>query len=467
MKRIFKDWDRDGSGVISQENLVEVLQGVTELAEEDVQRLMLEMDTNCNGVIEYNEFVDWLMRPPEKSKLRALLDYSSILRPLFDVFDRNGDGWISKAEFSECHKILQSAIRAYVREEGGAVNLYYDPLDLGMESEEAFDRVDSTKDGVLTFRDFTEWMHGHLTRCEETPRQQLLEATQKIARLLAGTIKSKALAGCNPLPRISFTPDPEESRAMERIMNNLGKATVDFKDIAGQCRENQHTNVWSQPPVGLSSRRLRMTHIATGPPSNPLIADESLDTLCVPCPGGENKPNCRPWLGKVTRHFTLEGRRFSEAPEYYEYCTHNFQWEPLPDDVSEKKFEDALDRLGRDAAIFCALKTEADFGRVLDWPGICTALNQAADLRLISRSQVEEFQYSVEEQIHAQFNAEGLLDCCTPTAVPSSGNIMVQTFLEQKLRLAPGRVMAKLCEMGFVQAGAIWDKFTDDKNSWL
>lgn len=63
MKEAFKAWDTDASGAIERNELQRVLKALNpNWAERDLNELMRSIDRNGNGVIEYEEFCDWVMQ---------------------------------------------------------------------------------------------------------------------------------------------------------------------------------------------------------------------------------------------------------------------------------------------------------------------------------------------------------------------------------------------------------------------
>lgn len=62
MRETFKAWDKDGSGVIEVDELRLVLKALDpDFAERDLRALMRIIDTNKNGVVEYDEFCRWIV----------------------------------------------------------------------------------------------------------------------------------------------------------------------------------------------------------------------------------------------------------------------------------------------------------------------------------------------------------------------------------------------------------------------
>eukprot|EP00443_Scrippsiella_acuminata_P069250 CAMPEP_0115413958 /NCGR_PEP_ID=MMETSP0271-20121206/22340_1 /TAXON_ID=71861 /ORGANISM="Scrippsiella trochoidea, Strain CCMP3099" /LENGTH=754 /DNA_ID=CAMNT_0002838257 /DNA_START=9 /DNA_END=2273 /DNA_ORIENTATION=- len=78
MREAFQKWDQDGNGTIEREELARVLSALGEFKASDIDRIMVEVDRNADGQIQYTEFVDWLMRPVVTAGAAALLSTSEL-----------------------------------------------------------------------------------------------------------------------------------------------------------------------------------------------------------------------------------------------------------------------------------------------------------------------------------------------------------------------------------------------------
>merc|ERR1712106_1088338 len=86
LKEAFDAFDKDGSGAISAEELLEVMRAMGQNPTEDeVLNMMMEADLDGNGTIEFPEFLQ-LMRNKYGSD-----DMESDLREAFKIFDRDKD----------------------------------------------------------------------------------------------------------------------------------------------------------------------------------------------------------------------------------------------------------------------------------------------------------------------------------------------------------------------------------------
>ena len=95
-KQAFDLFDKDKSGSISVKELGTVIRSLNiNVTDEELKDLVGDVDTNQNGLIEFNEFLELM------AKGNSETNSEEALRLAFKVFDVNGDGKISFAELKQ------------------------------------------------------------------------------------------------------------------------------------------------------------------------------------------------------------------------------------------------------------------------------------------------------------------------------------------------------------------------------
>jgi len=104
-KEAFNEFDKDGSGSISTNELVGVMRSIGQNPTEDeILELVLEADTNGDGTIDFEEFLEMMKKKSSEE------DQMEDLRHAFKMFDGDGDGFISLAELRRVTTTLGQAL---------------------------------------------------------------------------------------------------------------------------------------------------------------------------------------------------------------------------------------------------------------------------------------------------------------------------------------------------------------------
>jgi len=443
VKKVFRDWDKDGNGSISKEELKEVMREILgDMSDADLERLMDEADKDRNGTIDLEEFVEWMMKPASKSQGKAIISYADAFKPIFDVFDRDQTGKITKAEFTECHCILQGALRLNPKapSEGGD-----DPLDLKKSEEDAFAEADKTHTGYITFSEFIQWMQEHIP--EGVSTEDLRMCCSKLATALGSVFKAVRLAETGQIGE-------EDSEVLEKLLESLASSTRSFGDTMKRAPEKGHG--WTDPPTGMSVDRLKIAHAKYVPLHLGRVKEVKFEVLCIPLGDEFADRESRIWLGEVLRKVVYKtGKTTIEPPSYYAYTRDDFSWKSVMTSKDSRLapggylFEEAMRALKPGIRLFCLLKTEANFGIELNWEMILRSLESAADLELITRAQRQEYAHWMEKKVRSLLQAQR----------PNLNEKHVQEFLDKKIKLRPREVMGHLTALGFVQRCPVWEAF--------
>ena len=135
MRNVFIAFDLNGDGRLTKDELIEAMSQLMTRGEarDEVEKIMKVIDVDKNGFIEYEEF------------LRATLNKDKLLskeniKYAFDMFDKDGSGFISKEEIK--------AVLGKGKNNKKKDNVWKDIIN----------QIDLNQDGQISFEEFTEAM---------------------------------------------------------------------------------------------------------------------------------------------------------------------------------------------------------------------------------------------------------------------------------------------------------------------
>lgn len=451
IQKLFKEWDSDGSGTIEREELSAVMKKLCGLSDEDIDTLIDEADQNKDGVIDYNEFLDWLLKPAAKSSGAAICDYHSVLKPMFACYDRDGSGDISVEEFMECHQIMQGALALFPGDEDTGAEIKIFQVD--KDAELAFEEVDTSGDDKVSFAEFIHW------------QQKLFDNAamnkQEVKRFIA--TMTKMLQGIFDIQEQveSGYADDDTEQALATYIQGLSQGIRDWcaHENDAPKTEGDGGSGWTEPPVGLNAETLKRTYTKMYPMKMRNVKNVEITVLCVPMPDEHSKePGARGWSGAVSRRVTFEpdeegeeDRIVTHKTAYFEYEHESFSWKARKGDEG-KDFSDACEALAPEMRLFCLLKTMANFGLELSWKQILASLAGAVDMQLLTEGNRKEYRQHMIDEAIKKGKAEGFLDANEDYALGA---------LDQHLVLRPRQVMAKLTQLGMVSISDVWKDFVN------
>lgn len=145
VERVFNRFDANGDGKISSTELGDVLRALgSNTSEEELQQMMAEVDTDCDGFIDLKEFADF-HRGESKGDASSSESGMKELGDAFQLYDRDNDGLISA---SELHMVLKSL--------GEKCSLH--------DCSRMISPVDSDGDGNVNFEEFKRMMSNKNTK---------------------------------------------------------------------------------------------------------------------------------------------------------------------------------------------------------------------------------------------------------------------------------------------------------------
>ncbi|XP_075260896.1 uncharacterized protein LOC142352280 [Convolutriloba macropyga] len=131
----FNLFDQDGDGAISEEELGKMMAQLGQpMSSQELKEFIEEIDIDGNGMVEFNEFLEMMVKK-NPSAIDGKDDRTDDIAIAFKVFDRNGDGFVTKAELMH---VLMSL----------GENLTEDDV------LEIIDEGDKDKDGKLSYAEF-------------------------------------------------------------------------------------------------------------------------------------------------------------------------------------------------------------------------------------------------------------------------------------------------------------------------
>jgi calcium-dependent protein kinase len=92
-QKIFINLDKNNDGYITKKELREGLKQMMKLSDDEIEQIILSIDTDKNGAINYTEFIAATLS-------HETVDQEKIIQA-FDMMDKNGDGFIEESELAE------------------------------------------------------------------------------------------------------------------------------------------------------------------------------------------------------------------------------------------------------------------------------------------------------------------------------------------------------------------------------
>lgn len=141
-EEMLKDWreafsmfDKNGDDLISAGELGTVMRNLgLNPTEEDVQKMISDVDKDANGFVDFNEFVSMMLKFQERP-----VDPEEQYLEAFRVFDQDGNGFISPIELQS----VMSSLGERLSEE---------------EIKDMIQEADLDKDGQVDYTEFVKVM---------------------------------------------------------------------------------------------------------------------------------------------------------------------------------------------------------------------------------------------------------------------------------------------------------------------
>ncbi|KAL0013708.1 hypothetical protein SO802_000777 [Lithocarpus litseifolius] len=152
LKKVFATFDKNGDGFITKQELRESLKNIRMfVTEKEVEEMVLKVDANGNGLIEFDEFCELCeamvgQEGASEGDGKEGVGKEGVeedLKEAFDVFDKDRDGLISVEE-------LGSVLCSLGLKEGKKIE----------DCSEMIRKVDTDGDGMVNFVEFKSMMKG-------------------------------------------------------------------------------------------------------------------------------------------------------------------------------------------------------------------------------------------------------------------------------------------------------------------
>jgi calmodulin len=142
LKEVFALFDTDGSGNVDAHELKDILSLLgEEITELEAEGMIQALDQDGNGTLDFDEFCKFMSMHQHESYSQ---DLEEMARSLFEVFDRDGSGQVSAAEF---RSLMLQLCHGQLEEE-----------DVDM----VIDEIDKDKNGEIDLKEFGEMLKYYL-----------------------------------------------------------------------------------------------------------------------------------------------------------------------------------------------------------------------------------------------------------------------------------------------------------------
>lgn len=265
----FKEWDLDGSGTIEREELAAIIYRVSPMSEEEIDKLLAAIDKDGDGVIGLEEFVLWVT---DRDADRTVgldgwiekFDLRGMLKPLFDVFDRNGSGKISKAELEECATIMLRTLSLHPLSDGTEPRTPSRTRTVSEAEVSAalnLDDLDQIPDEEVDFDAFVIWQSAVLRKSAvpnnkmSKPLEELANAMRLIFDIDDLQKKQSKSSGCSTVHQALKDSIARVADTTRELF--VGEAGLDpIENSAEETSDCKGPSSWLHPPTANDLSRL-------------------------------------------------------------------------------------------------------------------------------------------------------------------------------------------------------------------
>eukprot|EP00747_Dinoflagellata_sp_TGD_P162854 gnl/TRDRNA2_/TRDRNA2_180937_c0_seq1.p1 gnl/TRDRNA2_/TRDRNA2_180937_c0~~gnl/TRDRNA2_/TRDRNA2_180937_c0_seq1.p1 ORF type:complete len:447 (+),score=114.46 gnl/TRDRNA2_/TRDRNA2_180937_c0_seq1:92-1432(+) len=439
MKKIFKEWDSNGDGIISQEEMMKVMKALgSKFSQAQFDQIFAAVDANKNGKVEYEEFINWLTGTGSEvhvvNNKAELFDFDAALRPLFKVYDKKNTGHIDLEEFQEAYGIVTGALKLDAETKGRKLEFAC--------ADSTFHKADVGKSGYLTFEEFVNWQKGNISG-SGLNNTEVAQLFTHLAEIVQHVFDLSEAHGKHTAPSDHHLPV-----LLDHLENIAGTAAKLFHGSArvGKEASTGFEGVWPKVPEGeLCVNALVHFHMNVVPvPAGKDV--EMVDTKIMNIlPEAKQDGPERRWIARLDRKVSYTNGKKTNVPYYYAW-TPTAHWTELD---SGSDFMNAFSALAPEYRLLGLLYTEAEFGPSLKWDCMISALEEGMNLGIVAEDQLHEFEDRMHELVHGMLVEQ--MDGEEP------GDKAVEDNLRLVVELTVLQLMNFLCDLGVVPHNALWD----------
>ncbi|RWR71957.1 calmodulin-like protein 3 [Cinnamomum micranthum f. kanehirae] len=138
LRRVFQMFDRNGDGRVTKHELTDKLQNLgIFIADNELMTMIEKIDVNGDGCVDIDEFGELYQQIMDEK------DEEEDMREAFNVFDQNGDGFITVEE-------LRSVLASLGLKQGRTIE----------DCKKMIRKVDVDGDGMVNYKEFRQMMRG-------------------------------------------------------------------------------------------------------------------------------------------------------------------------------------------------------------------------------------------------------------------------------------------------------------------
>eukprot|EP00928_Gymnodinium_smaydae_P079954 TRINITY_DN63780_c0_g1_i1.p1 TRINITY_DN63780_c0_g1~~TRINITY_DN63780_c0_g1_i1.p1 ORF type:complete len:514 (+),score=119.89 TRINITY_DN63780_c0_g1_i1:50-1543(+) len=387
VKQIFAQFDRNGDGVISRNELALILARVGKFDGNEISEVMDNVDKNDDGEIQYEEFLDWVLGGDLLNELaKSPFELKQVLRPLFNAFDVDHSGQLSHDEFREVHKVLSGAM--------AEVETHNIAKLVSSNEPDIWCAANQDGDDTIDFDEFVDWFRECIDG-SGVQKDDLIHITQHLATLITSVF---AMANRSKRLSVQSKRDPVLANLLHQIAVDADKLFHVHRTEEGLCPTDGlcATALWKLPntlPEAMDLTALFAEHAKKHPVDNTATVHVQ---ACL-------RSTKQRWIARVFHYNTrldAHGHR-GHKDFFYAYEQEPAPgWTPLEDGI---EFFETMLHLPQEFKLYSLLlgagKLRASAPDAMTWDQVQRALQEAIELGFFTLEKLMEYNYYSEKTL--------------------------------------------------------------------